>query len=64
MEVLSLIARGRTNDEIANRLMISKRTVNTYINGILRKLNLNNRAQIVLYALNTGIVDLDQGSSF
>jgi two-component system, NarL family, response regulator LiaR len=64
MEVLTLIARGRTNDEIANRLMISKRTVNTYINGILRKLNLNNRAQIVLYALNTGVVDLDQGDSF
>jgi two-component system, NarL family, response regulator LiaR len=58
-EVLRLIAHGLTNDEIASELSISKRTVNTHINGILRKLRLTNRAQIVLYALNNGLVKLD-----
>jgi DNA-binding NarL/FixJ family response regulator len=58
-EVLRLVAHGRTNDEIAGSLMISKRTVNTHINTILKKLRLTNRAQMVLYALNSGLISLD-----
>jgi two-component system, NarL family, response regulator LiaR len=56
-EVLRLVARGLTNDEIANLLTLSKRTVNLHINHINEKLGLANRAQMVLYALQHGIPD-------
>ncbi len=57
-EVLKRVARGKTNDEIAGSLSISKRTVNVHITHIMSKLGLVNRAQMALYALQHGIVGL------
>jgi two-component system, NarL family, response regulator LiaR len=58
VEVLKLVAKGFTNDEIADQLYISKRTVNVHITNILGKLRLVNRAQVVLYALRHGLIGL------
>jgi DNA-binding NarL/FixJ family response regulator len=58
LEVLKLIAKGLTNDEIAEQLIISKRTVNVHIGSILSKLHLVNRAQVVLYALRRGLIGI------
>lgn len=58
LQVLKLVAQGLTNDEIAEQLTISKRTVNVHIGNILSKLNIVNRAQVVLYALRHGLIGL------
>jgi predicted ATPase/DNA-binding NarL/FixJ family response regulator len=55
-EVAALIARGRTNGEIADDLVVSKRTVETHIAHILSKLGFTNRAQIVRWAIENGLV--------
>lgn len=57
--ILQLIARGLSNDEIASRLELSKLTVRTYTNRILRKLRINNRTRAALYALKTGLVTFE-----
>ena len=59
MEVLRLIARGLTNQEIADKLVISERTVRTHVSNILEKLHLANRTQAALYALREGLSTLD-----
>jgi NarL family two-component system response regulator LiaR len=59
LEVLKLIAQGLPNKEIANKLVISERTVRTHVTNILGKLYLANRTQAALYALREGITDLD-----
>jgi NarL family two-component system response regulator LiaR len=59
MEVLSLVARGLTNQEIAGGLSISERTVRTHVGNILGKLHLANRTQAALYALRKGLASLD-----
>jgi NarL family two-component system response regulator LiaR len=59
MEILSLIARGLTNQEIAESLSISERTVGNHISGILGKLHLANRTQAALYALREGLASLE-----
>jgi NarL family two-component system response regulator LiaR len=58
-EVLALVARGLSNQEIADRLYISEKTVRTHVSNILGKLHLANRTQAALYALREGIADLD-----
>jgi NarL family two-component system response regulator LiaR len=50
-EVLDLIAKGLSNQEIANTLSLSERTVSTHVSSILRKLHLASRTQAALYAL-------------
>lgn len=57
-EILKLVARGATNDEIAIQFDISKRTVNVHITNIMSKLHLVNRAQMVLYAARHGMIGL------
>jgi NarL family two-component system response regulator LiaR len=57
MEVLGLVAQGLTNQEIADRLVISERTVRNHVSNILGKLHLANRVQAALYALREGMVD-------
>jgi len=58
IEVLKLVARGLTNQEIADELVVSKRTVDSHTNSILTKLRLDNRTQAALYALRQGLVSL------
>jgi NarL family two-component system response regulator LiaR len=51
MEVLTLVAQGFGNQEIAQKLVVSERTVGTHVSNILGKLHLANRTQAALYAL-------------
>lgn len=60
IEVLKLMARGLSNKEIADALVVSMPTVRSHITNILTKLNLSNRTQAVLYALREGIAKLDE----
>jgi NarL family two-component system response regulator LiaR len=58
LEILKLVAQGLPNLEIAERLVISERTVRTHVSNILSKLHLANRTQAALYALREGLADL------
>jgi NarL family two-component system response regulator LiaR len=60
VDVLKLVARGQTNQEIAEMLVISERTVGNHIGNILSKLHLANRTQAALYALRQGLASLDE----
>ena len=60
VDVLKLVAQGLTNQEIADRLVISEWTVRTHVRNILGKLHLANRTQAALYALREGLAELDQ----
>lgn len=62
MEVLRLVARGLTNEEIAEELYITERTARTHVSNILSKLHLANRTQAALYALRKGLARLDEPS--
>ena len=55
-EVLKLTVEGYTNQEIANRLIISVKTVDTYRSRIMEKLNLRHRSELVRYALRKGLL--------
>ena len=58
VEVLGLIARGLTNRQIADQLVISEATVRTHVGNILSKLHLATRTQAALYALREGLASL------
>jgi two-component system, NarL family, response regulator NreC len=57
VEVLTLIARGHTNTEIAEQLYLSVRTVETHRSHIQQKLRLTTRSELVGYALERGLVN-------
>ncbi len=58
IEVLELMAAGRTNKEIAVKLNISNQTVKNHISSILRKLAVNDRTQAVVYAMRRGWINV------
>ena len=55
-EVLELLTQGITYKGVANKLFISETTVKTHINNIFQKLQVNDRTQAVLYAINNGFL--------
>ena len=59
LEVLQLIAKGLSNQEIADQLVVAEPTVRTHVSRILDKLNLVNRVQATLYAMREGLTALD-----
>jgi two-component system response regulator NreC len=59
-EVLTLIAEGLSNQEIAEQLHISVRTVERHRENIMERLNLHSRVELVKYALRKGLVALDE----
>jgi NarL family two-component system response regulator LiaR len=63
VEVLRLLAKGMSNQEIAERLVIGQGTVRTHVSNILSKLNPANRTQAALYALREGLASLDDPGS-
>lgn len=56
-EVLDLLTQGNNYKGIANKLFISETTVKTHVNNIFQKLQVNDRTQAVLYALNNGFAN-------
>ncbi len=56
VEVLKLVAMGLSNSDIAEKLLISERTVGAHISRILDKLGVSNRTQAALYAMREGLV--------
>lgn len=60
LEVLRLIAKGMTNSQIAETLVISENTVKGHVSNILSKLHLADRTQVAVYAWQRGIVNREQ----
>lgn len=58
-EILKLIAEGNTNHDIAVKLFLSKKTVESHRANIMRKLDLHDVTELVKYALRTGLISLD-----
>jgi NarL family two-component system response regulator LiaR len=60
LDVLRLLARGMSNQEIADALVVGEATVRSHVSSILRKLQLASRTQAALYALRAGLASLDE----
>ena len=54
-EILRLVAKGHTYPQIAERLVLSVRTVQNHVQNTLTKLQLHNKAQLVRYAMEQGL---------
>ncbi len=59
MEVLRQVAQGKSNKDIAEKLVVSEMTIRTHVSSILSKLHLASRTQAALYALREGLASLD-----
>ncbi|MEU4383384.1 response regulator transcription factor [Micromonospora echinofusca] len=59
-EVVTLVARGMSNEEIAQHLVISPMTAKTHVNRAMAKLHVRDRAQLVILAYETGLVTAPQ----
>ena len=58
LEIVEMVAQGKSNGEIAAALVVSKRTVEKHIAHILNKLGVTNRSQIVIWALENGLASV------
>ncbi|MBX3052176.1 MAG: response regulator transcription factor [Caldilineaceae bacterium] len=59
LEVLQLVAKGLTNQQMAQQLTVAEVTIRTHVSNILSKLHLANRVQATLYALRAGLTTLE-----
>ena len=59
-EVLALLGRGLSNKQLAERLVVSEKTVKTHVSSILSKLHLPDRTQAALFAVREGLVEGDE----
>jgi two-component system response regulator NreC len=59
-EVLQLLARGHTNQQVADKLFLSVKTIETYRSRIGEKLGLRDRAELVTYAMKVGLLGKDE----
>ena len=60
LQVLRLLAHGRTNRQIAEELVLGEETVKTHVGNILAKLHLAHRTQAVVHAFKQGLISLDE----
>ena len=60
IEVLRLVAAGRSNGEIAERLFITRKTAGVHVTHILNKLGVSNRVEAAMAAARLGLVDANQ----
>lgn len=58
-QILSLVAGGNSNKQIAAQLQISEQTIKNHVSAILRKLNANDRAHAVVLAIRRGFISID-----
>jgi two-component system, NarL family, response regulator LiaR len=59
-EVLKLVARGKSNRQIASELFVEEKTVKSHVLNILRKLGVQSRTQAALHAVRTGLVSTEE----
>ena len=63
LEVLVLVIDGMTNQEIADRLRLSRRTVHAHVSNAMKKTGTSSRTQLAVHALRTGVVPLHPGAA-
>ena len=63
LEILDLVARGNSNKIIGRKLSISDQTVKNHVSAILRKLEVNDRTEAVVYALRNGWIRMEAAAS-
>ena len=56
LEILALIAEGSSNREIGDRLFLSEKTIKNYVTSIFQKLQMNDRTQAAVYAVQHGLI--------
>ena len=62
IEVLRLLTQGKTDQEIADQLVLTNVTIRTHVSRVLTKLGLKNRVQAALYGIRSGMVTLDEAN--
>lgn len=63
LEILTLVAQGASNREIGDKLFLSEKTIKNYITSIFQKLQMNDRTQAAVYALQNGLINKNSSGS-